>query len=125
MRVCHSATPARTRVLGIGCSVLGSVRPLPSTSHLIPNTLMIAWRRPTLPPLIRGSTIGAGGLNCRVRDGYGCFPSATTARTRVGVGSWVLGVGTEPSDPNTPHPRPNTRIGAPSKLQSEDLSSSP
>ena len=26
------------------------------------------WRRPTLPP-IAGSTIGAGGLNCSVRDG--------------------------------------------------------
>ena len=31
-------------------------------------------RRPTLPPSRPGSTIGAGGLNFRVRDGTGCFP---------------------------------------------------
>jgi hypothetical protein len=33
-------------------------------------------QRPTLPPRLQGSTIGAGGLNCRVRNGNGCFPSA-------------------------------------------------
>jgi hypothetical protein len=33
-------------------------------------------RRPTLPVRYQTSTIGAGGLNCRVRDGNGCFPSA-------------------------------------------------
>src|ERR671924_1612615 len=33
-------------------------------------------RRPTLPPRLRGSTIGAGGLNFRVRNGNGCLPSA-------------------------------------------------
>ena len=36
-------------------------------------------RRPTLPPRRRGSTIGAGELNFRVRDGNGCFLSAITA----------------------------------------------
>src|SRR6266540_5055400 len=35
-------------------------------------------RRPTLPPRLQGSTIGAGGLNFRVRNGNGCFPSAIT-----------------------------------------------
>src|SRR5438876_1111077 len=29
------------------------------------------------------STIGAGGLNGRVRDGNGCFPSAITAGNRI------------------------------------------
>jgi hypothetical protein len=33
-------------------------------------------RRPTLPPRCQGSTIGAGGLNCCVRDGNRCFPTA-------------------------------------------------
>ena len=35
---------------------------------------------PTLPPPLRGSTIGAGRLNDRVRDGNGCCPSAVIAR---------------------------------------------
>ena len=30
------------------------------------------WRRPTLPPPRSGSTIGAAGLNGRVRNGNGC-----------------------------------------------------
>jgi hypothetical protein len=38
-------------------------------------------RRPTLPPRLQGSTIGAGGLNFRVRNGTGCLPSAMTAET--------------------------------------------
>ena len=38
-------------------------------------------RRPTLPPSRPGSTIGAGGLNFRVRDGTGCFPSAMATET--------------------------------------------
>ena len=33
-------------------------------------------RRPTLPGGLPPSTIGAGGLNCRVRDGNGCDPTA-------------------------------------------------
>ena len=45
------------------------------------------WRRPTLPP-IAGSTIGAGGLNCSVRDGKRWGPAAVAAmpRTRHGRG---------------------------------------
>src|SRR5205809_637213 len=38
-------------------------------------------RRPTLPPRLQGSTIGAGGLNFRVRDGTGCLPSAMATET--------------------------------------------
>ena len=33
-------------------------------------------RRPTLPGGLPPSTIGAGGLNCRVRNGNGCCPAA-------------------------------------------------
>ncbi len=38
-----------------------------------------AWQRPTLPPL-NGSTIGAAGLNFRVRDGNGWNPCAIVTR---------------------------------------------
>jgi hypothetical protein len=44
-------------------------------------------RRPTLPPSRPGSTIGAGGLHFRVRDGTGCFPSAMATETVVPVRS--------------------------------------
>ena len=37
---------------------------------------VLSRRRPTFPPSCPGSIIGAGGLNFRVRDGNGCFPSA-------------------------------------------------
>jgi hypothetical protein len=41
-------------------------------------------RRPTLPLSRPSSTIGAGGLNCRVRNGNGCGPSAkVTGKTVV------------------------------------------
>jgi hypothetical protein len=36
-------------------------------------------RRPTLPGGYPPSTIGAGGLNCSVRNGKRCFPTAMTA----------------------------------------------
>ena len=38
-------------------------------------------RRPTLPQPLGCSTIGAGRLNFRVRDGSGCFPVAMAAVT--------------------------------------------
>ena len=38
-------------------------------------------RRPTLPQAPACSTIGADGLNFRVRNGAGCFPIAMTAET--------------------------------------------
>ncbi len=47
------------------------------------NYSMLSKKLPGSDLLSRGilpSTIGAGGLNCRVRDGNGCFPSAITAR---------------------------------------------
>jgi hypothetical protein len=39
-----------------------------------------AWQRPTLPGPFGPSTIGAGGLNGRVRDGYAWFPSAIATK---------------------------------------------
>src|SRR5579862_3289110 len=38
-------------------------------------------RRPTLPPSPPRSTIGAEGLNFRVRNGTGCFPFAMATET--------------------------------------------
>src|SRR6516164_9690703 len=43
-------------------------------------------RCPTLPRGLPRSTIGAEGLNFRVRDGSGCFPFAVAAGN--GVGLW-------------------------------------
>lgn len=39
------------------------------------------WQRPTLPGPCGPSTIGAGGLNGRVRDGNVCVPSAIITRS--------------------------------------------
>jgi hypothetical protein len=41
-------------------------------------------RRPTLPGGHPPSTIGAGGLHCRVRNGNGCFPAAVATGTSSG-----------------------------------------
>src|SRR5256885_2449251 len=56
-------------------------------------------RRPTLPPSHPGSTIGAGGLNFRVRDGTGCFPSAIATETvsRISGSDEVEGASLEQS----------------------------
>src|ERR1700733_9352 len=40
-------------------------------------------RRPTLPGGYPPSTIGAGGLNCRVRNGYGCLSAAMATGNRA------------------------------------------
>src|SRR5579875_287815 len=40
----------------------------------------LAWQRPTFPVPLETSILGAGGLHVRVRDGYGCFPSAMVTR---------------------------------------------
>src|SRR5690606_36914903 len=46
--------------------------------------LLLAWQRPTLPGPCGPSTIGAGGLNGRVRDGNAWIPSAIiTKRIQV------------------------------------------
>src|SRR6185369_17570404 len=48
-------------------------------------------QRPTLPPGLPGSTIGAGGLNFSVRNGKRCFPSAvaTPNRSTPNDETWV------------------------------------
>ena len=43
-------------------------------------------RRPTLPGGLPPSTIGAGGLNCRVRNGNGCVPAAMATGSSVSLG---------------------------------------
>ncbi len=45
--------------------------------------VICAWRRPTLPGPCGPSTIGAGGLNGRVRDGNAWFPSAIATKRSV------------------------------------------
>src|SRR5579884_657133 len=45
--------------------------------------LRIIWRRPTLEGPCGPTTIGAGGLNCRVRDGNGWNPAAMIARNLI------------------------------------------
>ena len=42
-------------------------------------------QRPTLPPGYPGSTIGAGGLNGRVRNGNGCDPSAMVTGMKLSM----------------------------------------
>ena len=51
--------------------------------HVAPTPVrrMVVRRRPTLPPRPRGSTIGAGRLSFRVRNGTGRFPLAVAAVT--------------------------------------------
>ena len=64
------------------------------------------WRRPTLPPPLSGSTIGAAGLNCRVRNGNGCGPCALVVsrfcsrqspvfshQVELATGDWRLTIG--------------------------------
>ena len=41
-----------------------------------PSEKIASRQRPTLPHTCACSTIGAEGLNCRVRNGNGCFPLA-------------------------------------------------
>ena len=46
------------------------------------SVLLVRWRRPTLPQGCPCSTIGACGLNFRVRYGTGCTPTARIASSR-------------------------------------------
>ena len=71
--------PARgCRDLGMGqASVRETERAAPAGRPV----RTMSRQRPTLPPGRPGSTIGAGGLNFRVRDGTGCSPSAMATET--------------------------------------------
>ena len=55
-----------------------------------------ARRCPTLPRGLPRSTIGAGGLNFRVRNGSGCFPFAVAAATLWRCVAVVVAVSREP-----------------------------
>ena len=48
-----------------------------------PISFEVFRRRPTLPGSLPPSTIGAGGLNCRVRNGNGCCPAAMVTGNRA------------------------------------------
>ena len=48
-------------------------------------------RRPTLPGRLHPSTIGAGGLNFRVRNGNGCDPAAIATETCCPAGEPLNG----------------------------------
>ena len=50
----------------------GATMPPPKRGHCLEKSR----RRPTLPGGYPPSTIGAGGLNCRVRNGNGCLSAA-------------------------------------------------
>ena len=47
----------------------------------------IIRRRPTLPGAFAPSTIGAGGLNCSVRNGKRCIPAAMTTGSCESIGA--------------------------------------
>ena len=58
--------------------------------HRLSVVVLIAWRLPTLPGPFGPSTIGARGLNGRVRDGYVWNPSAiATKRSRLILENWI------------------------------------
>ena len=57
-----------------------NMSPKQNPAELSVGFLKFLWRRPTLPGTDVPSTIGSGGLNCRVRDGNGCTPSDIVTR---------------------------------------------
>src|SRR5262245_5436752 len=58
-------------------------------------------QRPTLPPGFPGSTIGAGGLNGRVRNGNGCDPSAMVTGMKLVYQDATEDPGKEAAGPDT------------------------
>ena len=50
---------------------------------------LVRWRRPALPQGCPCSTIGASGLNFRVRYGTGCTPTARIASSRDSLKQFV------------------------------------
>ena len=78
-RVAHS--PGGRHGRSIAASLAGSGEPGPERTKPPRAKAQRGFReksrrRPTLPGGLPPSTIGAGGLNCRVRNGNGCFPAA-------------------------------------------------
>src|SRR5207244_13595142 len=60
---------------------------------------VISRRRPTLPGGSPPSTIGAGGLNCRVRYGNGCFPAAMATGNLLNFQRAPRALHSEPEQP--------------------------
>jgi hypothetical protein len=48
-------------------------------------SVYLIWHRPTFEGPCGPTIIGAGGLNCRVRDGNGWDPTAMGARNFIGI----------------------------------------
>ncbi len=64
-------------------------------------------RRPTLPGGLPPSTIGAGGLNCRVRNGNGCFPAAmATGNLALSGARPSVDLSTDRATPEAAFPQP-------------------
>ena len=82
-------------------------------------------RRPALPAAWRCSTLGEGGLNCRVRDGTGSLPLWSRSR-----GAPPAAHGYEPAraplrgDPGGRAAKEATRVSTPRKIPYEDAKSS-
>src|SRR5713226_1368810 len=74
---------------GFGANMLGTQHKSPSLSA---EAFDITGQRPTLPHTRACSTIGAEGLNFRVRDGNGWVPLAMVTQ-KPDVGCWLLDVG--------------------------------
>ena len=66
-------------------------------------------RRPTLPHPDECSTIGAGGLSFRVRDGTGRSPSAKTTDNTINLSPQTQGPNTRPRTTHQPAGRPPRR----------------
>src|SRR5207249_1412116 len=82
-RVSHALVRVRSPLLGNpippGQAPLIGQKKSPGTNPGLTNN---PRRRPTLPRGLPRSTIGAEGLNCRVRNGNGCGPfTRITAKT--------------------------------------------
>jgi hypothetical protein len=77
-RIAGAARRGGTRWSRCGC-----VRRRRKGPHLVvwPLFWVFVRRRPTLPHSVGCSTIGAGGLSFRVRNGSGRFPAAMAAVT--------------------------------------------
>ncbi len=50
----------------------------------------VEWQRPIFPWGCPQSIVGAEGLNCRVRDGNGCFPFAIVTTPPACTSGWKI-----------------------------------
>ena len=76
--------PATLR--GVTCMAKWPVVQFQNALERGPKAPLVAFeirRRPTLPGTLVPSTIGAGGLNCRVQNGNGCDPAAIATENQL------------------------------------------